>query len=60
MAAPTRLAERYSFAVIELLVVKQYHLWRYFFFKLQQAENAGTMVAGIVIGSLVFGLRPSR
>jgi hypothetical protein len=24
------------------------------------AENAGTLVAGIVIGSLVLGLRPSR
>nr|ADO19127.1 hypothetical protein Nfla_5103 [Nostoc flagelliforme str. Sunitezuoqi] len=24
------------------------------------AENAGTLVAGMVIGSLVFGLRPSR
>ncbi len=29
---------------------KAIHLWRYFFFELQQAENAGTMVAGIVIG----------
>lgn len=39
---------------------KAIHLWCYFFFELQQAENADTMVAGIVIGSLVFGLRPKR
>ncbi|WP_438822930.1 hypothetical protein [Nostoc favosum] len=38
---------------------KAIHLWCYFFFKLQQTENSGTLVAGIVIGSLVLGLHPS-
>ncbi len=50
----------YSFAVIELLVVKQFIYGATFSLNCFLAENAGTLVAGIVIGSLVFGLRPSR
>ncbi len=48
-----------GFAVIGLLVVKQFIYGATFSLNCFPAENAGTLVAGIVIGSLVFGLRPS-
>ncbi|MBD2534313.1 hypothetical protein H6G97_34255 [Nostoc flagelliforme FACHB-838] len=53
-------SEGHGFAVIGLLVIKPMHLWCYFFFELQQAQNPRTLVAGIVVGLLVLGLRPER
>ncbi len=53
-------SKRYSFAVIGLSVVKQFIYGATFSLNCFPAENAGTLVAGIVIGSLVLGLRPSR
>ncbi len=50
----------YSFVEIGLLVIKQFIYGATFSLNCFPAENAGTLVAGIVIGSLVFGLRPSR
>ena len=45
---------------IRLLVVRQFIDGATFSLNALPAENAGTLVAGIVIGSLVLGLRPSR